>query len=65
MGGLRLLRGLRDIFGALGEGVTGEWRKLRNEELIDLYGLPNIAGDKSGKNEMDGHLARMEKERCN
>jgi hypothetical protein len=28
---------LRRIFGAKGDVVTGEWRKLHNEELSDLY----------------------------
>ena len=30
------------IFGAERDGVTGEWRKLHNEELNDLYCPPNI-----------------------
>jgi hypothetical protein len=30
-------RVLRRIFGAEREEVTGEWRKLHNEELNDLY----------------------------
>ena len=33
---------LRVIFGAKRDGVTGEWRKLHNEELNDLYCSPNI-----------------------
>jgi hypothetical protein len=33
---------LRRIFGPKSEEVTGEWRKLHNEELNDLYSLPNI-----------------------
>ena len=33
---------LRRIFGSRKDEVTGEWRKLRIEELNDLYSLPNI-----------------------
>ena len=35
-------RVLRSIFGSKRDKVTGEWRKLHNEELSDLYSLPNI-----------------------
>jgi len=35
-------RVLRRIFGPKRDEVTGEWRKLDNEELRDLYSLPNI-----------------------
>jgi len=35
-------RVLRGIFGAKRDEVTGEWRKLHNEELNDLYCSPNI-----------------------
>jgi hypothetical protein len=40
---LRLLknRGLRKIFGPKRDEVTGEWRKLPNEELYALYSSPN------------------------
>jgi hypothetical protein len=30
-------RALRGIFGGKRDGVIGEWRKLHNEELYDLY----------------------------
>ena len=30
------------VFGPKRDEVTGEWRKLHNEELNDLYSLPNI-----------------------
>ena len=33
---------LRRVFGPERDEVTGEWRKLHNEELNDLYSLPNI-----------------------
>jgi len=35
-------RVLRRIFGLKRDEVTGEWRKLHNTELSDLYSSPNI-----------------------
>ena len=35
-------RVLRRIFGPRRDKITGEWRKLRNEELNDLYCSPNF-----------------------
>jgi hypothetical protein len=35
-------RVLRRIFGLKGDEVTGDWRKLHNEELHNLYSSPNI-----------------------
>jgi hypothetical protein len=35
-------RVLRRIFGRKRDEVTGEWRKLHNEELHDLYSSPTI-----------------------
>jgi hypothetical protein len=35
-------RVLRRIFGPKRDEVTGEWRKLHNEELCDLYSSPSI-----------------------
>jgi hypothetical protein len=35
-------RVMRRIFGPKRDEVTGEWRRLHNEELNDLYSSPNI-----------------------
>ena len=35
-------RVLRRVFGPKRDEVTGEWRKLHNEELSDLYSLPSF-----------------------
>ena len=35
-------RVLRTVFGPKRDEVTGEWRKIHNEELRDFYSLPNI-----------------------
>jgi hypothetical protein len=44
--------------------VTGEWRKLHNEELNDLYSLPNIVRVvKSRRMRRARHVARMGEER--
>ena len=56
-------RVLRRIFGLKRDEVTGEWRKLHNEELNDLY-LPNIVRViESRIMRWAGHVARMGKRR--
>jgi len=56
----RRLRVLRRIFGPKRDKVTVEWRKLHNEELRDLYSLPNIVRVvKSRRMRWAGHVARM------
>ena len=55
---------LRRIFGPRRDKVTGEWRRLRNEELNDLYSSPNIVWViKSRRMRWAGHVARMGEER--
>ena len=58
-------RVLRRVFGTKRDEVTGEWTKLHNEELSDLYSLPNIVQVvKSRRMRWAGHMARMgERER--
>jgi len=51
---------LRRIFGPRRDEVTGEWRRLHNEELNDLYSSPNIVRViKSRRMGWAGHVARM------
>ena len=57
-------RVLRRIFGSKRDGVTGEWRKLHNEELNSLYSSPNIVRViKSRRMRWAGHVARIEEGR--
>jgi len=51
---------LRRIFGPRRDEVTGEWRRLHNEELNDLYSSSNIVRViKSRRMRWAGHVARM------
>jgi hypothetical protein len=53
-------RVLRRIFGHKRDEATGEWRRLHNEELNDLYSSPNIIRViKSRRIRWAGHVARM------
>jgi len=55
---------LRRIFRPRRDKVTGEWRRLRNEELNDLYSSPNIVRViKSRRMRWAGHVALMVEER--
>ena len=50
---------MRRIFGPKRDEVTGEWRKLRNEELNDLYSPNIVRVIKSGRMRWAGHVARV------
>jgi hypothetical protein len=55
---------LRRIFGPKSDEVTGEWRKLHNEELHNLYSPPDIIRKvKSRRMRWAGHVARMGEEK--
>jgi hypothetical protein len=53
-------RVLRRIFGPTRDEVTGEWRKLHNRELHNLYSSPHIIRQiKSRRMRWAGHVARI------
>jgi hypothetical protein len=57
-------RVLRRIFGPKRDEVTGEWRKLHNEELHDLYSAPSIIRImKARRMRWAGHVAGMGEKR--
>jgi len=56
---------LRRIFGPKRDEVTGEWRKLHNEKLNDLYSSPSIVRViKSRRMRWVGRVTRMGERRC-
>ena len=57
-------RVLRRIFGPKRDEATGEWRKLHNEKLNDMYSLPNIVQViKTRRKRWAGNEARKGKRR--
>src|SRR5215510_3318360 len=58
------LRVLRRVFGPKRDEVKGEWRKLHNEEMKDLYSSPSIGQVvKSRRTRWAGHVVHMGEER--
>jgi hypothetical protein len=57
-------RVLRKVYRPKRDEVTGEWKKLHNEDLNDLYSLPNIVRVvKSRRMRWAGHVARIGEDR--
>jgi hypothetical protein len=57
-------RVLRGIFGSRRDEVTGEWRKLHNEELNDLYSSLSTVRMIKTRMRWAGHVACMGEKRC-
>ena len=56
---------MEKVYGPKRDEVTGEWRRLHNEELNDLYSLPSIVRVvKSRRMRWAEHVARMGDELC-
>jgi hypothetical protein len=56
-------RVLRRIFGPKRNEVTGDWRKLHNEELHNLYSSPTIIRMIKSRRMWAGHVERMGEKR--
>jgi hypothetical protein len=57
-------RVLRRLLGPKRDEVIGQWKKLHNEKLNELYSLPNIVREvKSRRMRWAGHMARMGEDR--
>ena len=56
-------RVLRKIFGLKRDKLTGEWRKLHNEELYDPYPSAHITRVIKTRMRWAGHVARMRERR--
>jgi hypothetical protein len=54
---------LRRIFGSRRDEVAGEWEKMYNEELHDLYSSPSIITIIKSRMRWSGHVARMGEKR--
>jgi hypothetical protein len=52
-------RVLRRIFGPKRDEMTGDWRKLHNEELHNLHSSPSVIGMIKSRMRWARHVARM------
>jgi hypothetical protein len=53
-------RVLRKVFGPRRDGVAGEWRRLHNEELYDLYSSLNFIRVVKSRRRWAGHVSMVE-----